>query len=157
MWQQYFLLRVFWVTQLAKVVVNLDQYYYERDIDSPKHNGHNVHSTLCLSLLLQFLMFYLEKMFLNESALRHLTTLGHHEGGDVLWLWKYNGPQAGPRTSDLNRRTSTILCLSHKWQLHQAHLFLTMSLHCLLVFVSTLFVRKTTQQDLSIYTEHLSY
>ena len=30
------------------------------------------------------LMFGLEKMFLNESALRHLTTLCHHEGGDVL-------------------------------------------------------------------------
>ena len=30
------------------------------------------------------LMFSLEKMFLNESALRHLTTLGHQEGGDVL-------------------------------------------------------------------------
>ena len=45
MWQQYFLLRVFWVTQLAKVVINLDQYYYERDIDSPNHNGHNVYST----------------------------------------------------------------------------------------------------------------
>ena len=38
-------LSVFWVTQLAKVVINLDQYYHERDIDSPNHNGHNVHST----------------------------------------------------------------------------------------------------------------
>ena len=156
MWQQYFLLRVFWVTQLAKVVINLDQYYYERDIDSPIHNGHNVHSTGEKRYVFHC-CYSFEKMFLNESALRHLTTLGHHEGGDVLWLWKYNGPQAGPRTSDLNRRTSSILCLSRNWQLHQAHLFLTMSLHCLLAFVSTLFVRKTTQQYLSIYKEHSSY